>query len=84
MMLGWIVALLAAAAVTPGQRLPLATPAPVFGAPAQTAMGYYLMLGTTIVSQPFNTASDCFKVLAKAKATMQPGTANLVCAHRRP
>jgi len=47
-------------------------------------MGYYLMVGNTIVSQPFANVSDCFKMLAKIKSTMQPGTSNLVCVHRHP
>jgi hypothetical protein len=83
MMLGMLVTLLAAAAVTPGQTVRLQTPPPVLGAPAP-AMGYYMMVGNTIVSQPFANVSDCFKMLAKIKSTMQPGTSNLVCVHRHP
>jgi hypothetical protein len=84
MMVGMLVTLLAIAAVAPGQTVRQQTPAPVMMAPAP-AMGYYLMVGNTIVSQPFAAnVSDCFKMLAKIKSTMQPGTNNLVCVHRHP
>jgi hypothetical protein len=84
MNLGMLVVLLAAAAVTPGQTTTQSTPRPVLMAPGPGGMGYYLMSGTRIVSQSFSNVSDCYKVLAKIKATMQPGTSNVVCAYRRP
>jgi hypothetical protein len=84
MILGILVTLLAAAAVTPGQTQPLATPAPVYAPATQPGMGYFLMQGNTIISPPFANVSDCYKALAKLKSTMQPGVNNVVCVHRRP
>jgi hypothetical protein len=84
MITGPLVVLLALAAVVPGQRNNMATPAPVFAAPPPKGLGYYLMSGNRIVSQPFGNVSDCFKTLAKIKATLQPGTDTLVCVHRAP
>lgn len=83
-MLTLIVSLLAAAAVVPGQTTTQSTPAPVMAAPAAKPMGYFLMTGTRIVSAPFSNANDCFKALAKLKASLQPGVDTLVCVHRSP
>jgi hypothetical protein len=84
MMVGPLVVLLALAAVVPGQRNNQPTPTPIFVPPPPKGLGYYLMSGNRIVSQPFANVSDCFKTLAKIKATMQPGTDTLVCVHRAP
>jgi len=83
MMLSMFVVLLATASVTPGQRVNLASPLPVFVAPVAQGTGYYIMQGNRIVSRPFTSASDCSKALARALASA-PGVTNLVCAHRAP
>jgi hypothetical protein len=81
-----VFSLLAAAAVTTGQVQHLSTPLPVLLPAPSQGTGYYIMQGTTIVSQPYATASDCFKALSRAKSALPPGsnTATLVCAHRAP
>jgi hypothetical protein len=84
MVAGPLVVLLALAAVVPGQRNNQATPTPVLVAPPPKGLAYYLMSGNRIVSPPFGNVSDCFKALAKIKATLQPGTDTLVCVHRAP
>ncbi len=83
-MLAPLVTLLALAAVVPGQRTTQSTPVPVLVAPQAKGMGYFLMQGNRIVSQPFANVGDCYKTLAKLKATLQPGTDTLVCVHRAP
>jgi hypothetical protein len=49
-------------------------------------MGYYIMQGGTIVSQPYVTAADCTRGLAKLKNQVPVGTntSTLVCAYRKP
>lgn len=85
-MLALIVTLLASAAVTAGQVHLLATPLPVFVPAAPRGMGYYIMQGSRIVSQPFVTPADCNRGLTKLKNQLPVGTytSNLVCAYRKP
>ena len=83
MMIPMFVTLLAAAEITPGQRIML-KPASTAAAPLPGKAGYYLMQGRTIVSQPFANVNDCYKALAKIKLTPQPGLDTLVCVHRVP
>ena len=85
-MLALIVTLLATAAVTAGQVHTLATPMPVFVPAPPRGMGYYVMQGNKIVSQPFVTAADCTRGLTKLKNQLPVGTytSNLVCAYRKP
>ena len=69
-----------------------AAPAPAFSqsatpAPAATGaqpLGYYIMQGNRIVSQPFPNVAACTKALATLQKTVAPGNDTLVCAHRRP
>ena len=73
------IGLLAAAAVTPGQRT-LATPPQ----PASPGMAYYLMRGNVVISPAYPDPATCASALAKLKNTMQPGVNLVVCAHRAP
>jgi hypothetical protein len=79
-----LITLLATAAVTAGQSIPLATPAPVFAPPTPAGMGYYIMQGSHAIGAPYKSSSDCLKALAALKNSLQPGTSTLVCAHRLP
>jgi hypothetical protein len=58
------------------------------GTPAPTAtpgpLAYYIMLGKTIVSDPFSDVNECVKAVQKLQRTTAPGYDQLVCAHRRP
>jgi hypothetical protein len=67
------------------------TAAPVFAAkpaaePSATPgpLAYYIMLGKTIVSDPFTDVNECLKAVAKMQKTVAPGNDQLACAHRRP
>jgi len=80
MNLGLFIALLATAAVTPGQRANL-TPQT---APTPAGMAYYLMSRGQVVSPPYPDPQSCTKALLKLKSTMQPGASTVVCAHRLP
>jgi hypothetical protein len=72
-----IASLTSAAAVA----VPATPPQPV---PTEAPMGYYIMQGKTIVSQPFPDVNTCFKTLQKIQKTVAPGNDTLVCAHRHP
>jgi hypothetical protein len=47
-------------------------------------MGYYMMQGSHIISQPFTSAPDCFKALAAWRKSLPNNIAPIVCAHRVP
>ena len=55
-------------------------------APEATAgpLAYYIMIGKTIVSDPFSDVNECMKAVQKMQKTTAPGYDQLVCAHRRP
>jgi hypothetical protein len=78
------VTLLAAAAITPGQRAMQNVPPPMFGPATPAGYGYYLMQGKDVISAPFPTAPACYQALEKLKSTLKPGTNTVVCAHRIP
>jgi hypothetical protein len=61
----------------------IATPVPGPAAPSGP-MGYYLMQGNIIISQPYQNVADCYKDLAAVKKSLQPGTDTVVCVHRHP
>jgi hypothetical protein len=80
MMMGMFVALLATAAITPGQRALLAPQT----AATPAGMAYYLMSGNQIVGPAYPDAASCAKALAKVKRSLPPGANTIVCAHRLP
>jgi hypothetical protein len=62
------------------------TPPPVISGPppGQGPLAYYMMQGSTIISQPYTSAPDCQKALTDFKKKLPPNIAPIVCAHRRP
>ncbi len=83
MIVSMLITLLAAAEVTPGQRLML-KPQSTTAVAAPGKMGYYLMQGRQIISKPFANVSDCYKALAQMHTTITPGLDTVVCVHRAP
>ncbi len=81
MILCFFVTLLAAAAVTPGQRT---SPNQPQTGPTPGGMAYYVVRGNQIISPPYADPASCAKALAKFKSTMQPGVNLAACAHRLP
>lgn len=81
MIIGMFIALLATAAITPGQR---SIPNPPQTVPTPAGMAYYLMHGNQIFGPPYADPAACAKALAKLKQSMQPGSNTVVCAHRLP
>ena len=64
--------------------LALAAAAPAATATPQGPLAYYIMAGTTIISEPFTDPDACKKAVLKMQKDPQPGRDQLVCAHRRP
>lgn len=60
-----------------GILLPAAQPQP-------GQMGYYMMQGSRIVSQPYSSGPACMKALAALMKSIPSNTAPIVCAHRAP
>ena len=57
------------------------TPTPLSTGP----LAYYMMLGSQIVSPPYEKPDQCQKALAEFKRrNQQPGVDTIVCAYRRP
>jgi hypothetical protein len=80
MIIGMLVALLATAAITPGQRALLAPQTKA----TPGGMAYYLMSGNQIVGPAYPDPQSCAKALAAVQKTLPPGSRTVVCAHRIP
>lgn len=73
-------AALATAALPASAKAAAPSPAPATPGP----LGYYIMQGTFIISQPYTDTASCMKALAKIQKDPAPGKDMIVCAHRRP
>jgi hypothetical protein len=62
------------------------TPPPIISGPppGQGQLAYYMMQGSTIISQPYTSAPACQKALTEFKKKLPGNIAPIVCAHRRP
>jgi hypothetical protein len=80
MTLHLLVALLATAAIVPGQRAQLAPQATA----KPKGLAYYPMSGNVIVGPAYADPNACMKAVANVKKTLPPGSPPIVCAYRSP